>query len=81
MKSGPAPQYQNGHGDVVHVASSVLLGIGARTPWRLSITTFTSVPAGAACSSANADGAIDVGVNDNVRRNGKTIDSLATSDA
>ena len=80
MVSGVAPQYQNGHGDAVHEASSSWFGIGARTPWRLSITTFTSLPGGAA-SSASADGAIDIGVKDAVSRNNRTIDSFATSDA
>jgi hypothetical protein len=81
MRSGPPPQYHRGHRDFVHVSSSDCFGIGERTPWRLSITTFTSLPGGAACSSASADGAIAVGVNHGMRRNSKTIDSFAKSDA
>jgi hypothetical protein len=80
VKSDLPEQYQNGHRNSVHVASSDWLGIGARTPSRLSITTFTSLPGGAA-SSASADGAIDIGMNDGMRRNSKMIASFATADA
>src|SRR5262249_22519872 len=54
---GEAPQSQTGHGDAVQVASTCGSTSGERTPWRLRITTLTSVSGD--CAAGSCAGAED----------------------